>query len=54
MAEMKINVSEKTVFVFDFLGFTEDWDEIIVPVDRETIRALEAQGYTIDYASDDI
>ena len=52
MAE--ITISGKTATVHDFLGFDADWNEITVPVDREAVRALEAQGYSIEYTSEDI
>lgn len=50
----KITICENIATVHDFIGFTADWDEIIVPVDREAVKALKAQGYTIEYTSDDI
>ncbi len=50
----KITICENIATVHSFIGFTADWDEIIVPVDREAVKALKAQGYTIEYTSDDI
>lgn len=54
MAKIIIDNERMVATVDDFLGFDADWNEILVPVDREAVKALEAQGYTIDYTSDDI
>lgn len=49
-----ITITDKTATVHDFIGFTPDWDEIMVPVDWEAVKALEAQGYEIAFTSEDI
>lgn len=54
MTTATITITDKTVTVHDFIGFTSEWDEIIVPVDWEAVRALEAQGYKIEFTSEDI
>ena len=40
--------------VHDVIGFTTDWDEILVPVDHAAVAALKAAGYEIEFTSDDI
>ena len=52
MAEIILN--GKTAYVKDFIGFTPEWDEILLPVDREAVRKLIEEGYTIEYSSDEI
>lgn len=54
MATAIITITGKTATVHDFLGFTPDWDEITVPVDWQAVKALEAQGYEIEFTSEDI
>lgn len=54
MKTATITINGNTATVNDFVGFTSDWDEIILPVDREAVKALEKQGYTIEYTHDDI
>ncbi len=54
MKTANITINGKTATVHDFIGFTPEWDEIIVPVDWQEVKALEAQGYEIEFTSEDI
>lgn len=54
MTTATITITDKTATVHDFIGFTPEWDEIMIPVDWEVVRALEAQGYEIEFTSEDI
>ena len=54
MAEIIVNHEDMTVFVDDFMGFTPDWDEIVLPYDRQAVKSLQEQGYEITYGHDDI
>ena len=54
MADIIIDNETMTAFVDDFKGFTPDWDEIILPHDREAVRVLEGMGYDVTYGHDDI
>lgn len=51
----EITIEEgRIAIVHNFIGFTPDWDEILMPVDHEAVKALEAQGLEIVYTSDEI
>lgn len=54
MAEIRIDYERMVAVVDDFMGFDPDWNEILVPVDREAVKALMEQGFEIEYTSDDI
>ena len=54
MKTATITINGNTATVHDFVGFTPDWDEIVLPVDREAVKALREQGYEIEYTSDEI
>lgn len=54
MTTATITITDKTATVHDFIGFTPEWDEIMIPVDWEVVWALEAQGYEIEFTSEDI
>lgn len=45
------------VTVEDFIGFTPDWDEILVPIPEELVPVLvelKEQGWEVTYTSWDI
>lgn len=53
-AKITIDETAKTARVHNFLGFTEDWNEIVLPHDREAVKSLREAGYSIEFDSDDI
>lgn len=54
MAEIILDNENMSAFVDDFKGFTDDWDEIVLPYDEKAVQLLELVGYTIEYGHDDI
>lgn len=54
MAEIILDNDNMIAFIDDFKGFTKEWDEIVLPYDREAVKLLELVGYSIQYGHDDI
>lgn len=53
-AKITIDETAKTARVHNFLGFTKDGDEIVLPYDREAVKSLREAGYDVELDSDDI
>ena len=53
-AKITFDNDRHVAIVHDFIGFTADWNEILVPVDHATVADLKAAGYEVEFTSNDI